>query len=122
MSQTRPPPSPGEGQTWHDDLWEAQLPGHYSGPVHQVWVVLADLNDVTHKHLHGHPETWKRMLAMKSQLQDVLGLTLPPLSLWALSGGDCWKQRETDTDAATQPRRRKEGRKWRGSGARHVWV
>lgn len=61
-----PPPAPGQGQTWHDDLREAQLPGHHGGPVHQVWVVLADLNDVTHEHLHGHPEAWKGRLAVKS--------------------------------------------------------
>lgn len=55
-------PVPGNGRsepphlTWHDDLREAQLPGHHSGPVHQVGIIFANLNDVTHEHLHGHPE------------------------------------------------------------------
>lgn len=86
--QAKPTRGPREGQTWHDDLWEAQLPGHHSGPVHQVWVVLADLNDVTHKHLHGHPEAWKGMITMKSQLQGVLMLTLPPY----LPLGSFWRR------------------------------
>lgn len=69
----------GKGQTWHDDLGEAQLPGHHGGPVHQVGVVLADLNDVPHEHLHGHPEAWKGRVTMKSQfLQGVLSVS-PPL-------------------------------------------
>lgn len=104
-----PPPNlPRRGrETWHDDLREAQLPGHHGGPVHQVWVVLADLNDVAHEHLHGHPEAWKAMLMVKRQ--GILSAS-PPCHLipWSL-GRRPQKQRQVTKEAVTRPWGRMEG-------------
>ena len=42
----------------HDDLREAQLAGHHGAAVHQVGVLLPDLNYVPDQSLHGDPQTW----------------------------------------------------------------
>lgn len=41
----------------HDDLREAQFAGHNCAAVHQVRILLPDLNNVPNHSLHGHPQT-----------------------------------------------------------------
>lgn len=68
-----------------------------------MWIVLANLNDVTHQHLHGHPEAWKGTAHREEPtFASVLSVGPPATSPLCLSG-DHWEQSHTATDAATQP-------------------
>lgn len=42
--------------TRHYNLGEAQFPCDHGAPVHQVWIFLSDLDDITHQSFHGDPQ------------------------------------------------------------------
>ena len=85
-----------------------------------MWVVLADLNNVTHKHLHGHPEAWKGALKMKSQLQGALSASLSMVSPLVLSPEEI-VEAETSSYRCSDPALGEAG-SWdaKSSGVRHL--